>query len=581
MFQECFRHSTRSVWAYAYDMQTIHLRVRTKRDDVEEVTVIAGDKYDWDRFNEERPLTKIAADRFFDYWEAAVKPKFSRYAYIFRLRQGEETVYLTEDGVSVDRPQPAAGYFDFPYIHEIDLFAAPEWAKSAVFYQIMPDRFASGDAALNPEGALEWGEAPTADSCFGGDLKGILDHLDHIAELGATAIYLTPVFQAPSSHKYDTIDYRRVDEHFGDKNALKQLVDACHARGIRVVLDAVFNHTSERFLPFQDVLKHGEQSKYANWFHVRSFPAEVKDGIATYDTFGFNGQMPKLNTANPETKQYLLDVAEYWIRETDIDGWRLDVADEIDHHFWRSFRQTVKAVKPDAYIVGEVWNDAGPWLLGDQFDSVMNYPFAGKTLAFFTGEGQDGRAFAEAVNGLLMRYAQPTNEVVFNLLSSHDTPRVLTMAGGDKRKLKLAVVFLLTYIGTPCIFYGDEIGMQGGNDPECRGCMVWDEERQDRELFDFYKLLIGLRKASPALRSGRFRFLRAESGDARIVYERLGEAEHFTVWMNPTGEQTVLEHPMETNDWRDALTGEPAPVSDGVQRVELEPYGYRILRREL
>ncbi|QHW31375.1 alpha-glycosidase [Paenibacillus rhizovicinus] len=581
MFQECFQHAARSIWAYAYDMETIHLRVRTKRDDVEEVTVIAGDKYDWDRFNEERPLVKIAADRFYDYWEAAVKPKFSRFAYLFRLRQGDETVYLTEDGVCDNPPPPVAGYYDFPYIHEIDLFAAPEWAKSAVFYQIMPDRFANGDASLNPEGVQDWGETPAADSCFGGDLKGILDHLDHISELGATAIYLTPIFQAPSSHKYDTIDYKKIDEHFGDKEMLKQLVNACHSRGIRVVLDAVFNHTSERFPPFQDVLRNGEQSKYADWFHVRTFPAEVKDGIATYDTFGFYGQMPKLNTANPEAKQYLLDVAEYWIRETDIDGWRLDVAGEVDHHFWRAFRQTVKAAKPDAYIIGEVWNDARPWLLGDQFDSVMNYPFAGRALGFFAGEGADGRTFAEEINGLLMRYAQPTNEVVFNLLSSHDTPRVLTQAGGDKRKLKLMVVFLLTYIGTPCIFYGDEVGLQGENDPGCRCCMEWDEERQDRELFDFYKLLIGLRTSSPALLSGRFRFLHAEAGDARIVYERLGDAEHFTVWMNPTGEETVLEHAMETNDWHDALTGEHAPAEDGVQRVELEPYGYRILRREL
>ncbi|NBD25722.1 alpha-glycosidase [Paenibacillus glycinis] len=581
MFQECFHHSPRSNWAYAYDMDTIHLRVQTKRDDVEEVTAIAGDKYDWDSINEELPMLKIATDRFFDYWEAAVKPKYKRFSYIFRLRQGEETVYLTEDGICSDQPQPVAGYYEFPYIHEIDLFAAPEWAKSAVFYQIMPDRFADGDPSRDPENKAEWGGQSTWESSFGGDLKGIADHLDHLTDLGVTAVYLTPIFQSPSYHKYDTVDYMKIDAHFGDKAMLKKLVRDCHDRGIKVVLDAVFNHTSEHFPPFQDVLKHGEQSKYADWFHVRTFPAEVKDGIATYDTFGFYGQMPKLNTANPEAKQYLLDVATYWIRETDIDGWRLDVANEVDHHFWRAFRQAVKDAKPDAYIIGEVWNDSRAWLLGDQFDSVMNYPFADKVLGFFTGEGLDGRTFAEGMNHLLMRYPQGTNEVIFNLLSSHDTPRVLTRAGGNKLKLKLAVVFLMTYIGTPCVFYGDEIGLQGGNDPDCRPCMEWDEGKQDRELYDFYKLLIGLRKSHPALLSGRFRFLKADGGDARIIYERLGEGEHFTVWMNPTGERTVLEHAMDTNDWHDALTGDHAPAKDGVQQVELDPYGYRILRREL
>lgn len=581
MFQECFHHSPRSNWAYAYDMETIHLRVQTKRDDVEEATAIAGDKYDWNSFNEEIPMLKIATDHFFDYWEAAVKPTYKRFSYIFRLRQGDESVYLTENGICGEQPGPTAGYYEFPYIHAIDVFSAPEWAKSAVFYQIMPDRFANGDSSINPPYMAEWGGNPTWDSCFGGDLQGILDHLDHLTDLGITAVYLTPIMKSPSNHKYDTVDYMKIDEHFGDKDVLKKLVHECHERGIRVVLDAVFNHTSEHFPPFQDVLRNGEQSEYADWFHVRSFPAEVKDGHASYDTFGFFGQMPKLNTANPKTKKYLLDVADYWIRETDIDGWRLDVANEIDHHFWRAFRQTVKAAKPDAYIIGEVWSDSRPWLLGDQFDSVMNYPFADKALGFFADGTMDGRNFAEAMNHLLMRYPQGTNEVIFNLLSSHDTPRVLTRAGGNKLKLKLAVVFLLTYIGTPCIFYGDEIGLQGGDDPDCRKCMVWDEDQQDRELYDFYKLLIGLRKSHPALLSGRFRFLKADYGDNRVVYERLGEGEHFTVWMNPTGERTVIEHAMETNDWNDALTGDFAPAEDGMQKIELDPWGYRILHRTL
>ncbi|MBB3110692.1 glycosidase [Paenibacillus phyllosphaerae] len=577
---ECFHHSPRSHWAYAYDKDTIHLRVQTKRDDVEEVIAVTGDKYDWDGCHEDVVMEKVAADHFFDYWEAAVKPRYKRFSYGFRLRAGDETVFMTESGIGHDQPQPPGGYYEFPYIHEIDIFNAPEWAKEAVFYQIMPDRFSNGDPELNPDPISEWGEAPATDNFFGGDLQGILDHLDHLTDLGVTAVYLTPIFQSPSNHKYDTVDYMKIDPHLGDASVLRKLVDACHERSIRVVLDAVFNHTSEQFPPFQDVLKNGEKSKFKDWFHVNSFPAEVKDGVPTYDTFGFYGNMPKLNTANAQVKEYLLEVARHWIEEADIDGWRLDVANEIDHHFWRDFRKTVKEAKPDAYIIGEVWSDSRPWLQGDQFDSVMNYPFADKVLGFFVEEAFDGKTFADQMNNLLMRYPQQANEVIFNLLSSHDTPRVLTRAGEDKRRLKLAVVYLLTYIGTPCIFYGDEVGLKGGGDPDCRQCMIWEEDHQDRELYDFYKLLIDLRKTNPALRSGRFRFLKADEGDRRIVYERLGEGEHFMVWMNNTNEETEMQLNLNTDDWCDALTDEHVPVIDGIQTIQLEPLGYRIMKRK-
>ncbi|OXM83544.1 alpha-glycosidase [Paenibacillus rigui] len=578
---ESFYHTAQGSWAYAYNKETLHLRVRTKRDDVEEVVAETGDKYDWDRTYAEYPMTKAASDTMFDYWEGAVKPPFGRVSYGFRLRAGSETLWLTEDGIGNHRPMPTGGYYDFPYIHEIDLNTVPEWAKSAVFYQIVPDRFANGNPGNDPEGTEPWGGQPKLDNMFGGDLQGIIDHLDHLADLGVNAVYLTPVFVSPSNHKYDTVDYRRIDPQLGDNDLMRELVKQCHDRGIRVMLDAVFNHAGEQFPPFQDVLKYGERSQYADWFHIRGFPLEVKDGIPNYDTFGFYGTMPKLNTANPEVKQYLLDVAEYWVKEVEIDGWRLDVANEVDHHFWRDFRKVVKQANPEAYIVGEVWNDSIKWLLGDQFDSVMNYPFSNQVLEFFTASDMDGYTFSNGISALLMRYPQQTNEVIFNLLGSHDTPRVLTRVGEDKRRLKLCVVFLLTYMGTPCIYYGDEVGLTGGADPDCRKCMEWDPERQDRELYDFYKLLIALRREHAALVSGKFRFLQAEQGDRRLVYERIDEAEHFLVWMNNTEETTTLSHPIETDDWRDALSGEEVQPVDGIMHIELEPLGYRILYREL
>lgn len=578
---EAFYHGPKNLWAYAYDNETLHLRVRTKRDDVEHVYAVTGDKYDWERAAKTYPMEKFASDAIFDYWEASVQPAYGRLSYAFRFEAGAETLWMCETGISHEEPHPPGGYYTFPYIHPIDVFNSPDWAKEAVFYQLFPERFANGDSSNDPEEAEEWGGKPERENFFGGDLKGIEQHLDYLVDLGINALYLTPVFKSPSNHKYDTIDYKTVDPHFGTNEDLKELVEACHSRGIRVMLDAVFNHCGYEFPPFQDVLKNGSDSKYADWFHVKEFPLEVKDGIPTYDTFGFFSNMPKFNTANPEVKEYLLDVAKYWISEIKLDGWRLDVADEIDHHFWRDFRRVVKEANPEAYIVGEVWNDSIMWLLGDQFDSVMNYPFSNKVLEFFAAGERDGFSFANDMGALLMRYPKQANEVIFNLLCSHDTPRALTLCGEDKRRLKLCVVYLLTYMGTPCLFYGDEIGLSGGGDPDCRKCMEWDIEKQDRELYDFYKLLIGLRKKHRALREGRFRFLKADQGDRRILYERIDGKMHFLIWMNNTEAPTDMDYPLETNDWKDALSEEPVPVKDGKMRIHLDELGYRIVYRKI
>ncbi|BFH62225.1 alpha-glycosidase [Paenibacillus azoreducens] len=580
MLLEALYHVPRDKWAYAYDSRTIHLRVRTKKNDVNSVVAMTGDKYDWKSTYFEITMDKAASDEMFDYWEAEVLPKYKRLSYAFRITAGTETTYMLDSGIYHYCPAPTGGYYEFPYIHEIDVITVPEWAQDAIFYQIIPERFANGDPSNDPEVTDPWGGQPKMDNFFGGDLKGVLDHLNDLADLGINAIYFTPLFKSPSNHKYDTVDYKQVDPHFGTNALLKEVVEACHAKGIRVMLDAVFNHCSEQFPPFQDVLKNGEKSKYKDWFHVNKFPARIENGIATYDTFGFYGNMPKFNTANPEVKQYLLDVAEYWIREIKLDGWRLDVANEVDHHFWRDFRTVVKAVNPEAYIVGEVWSDSLSWLSGDQFDSVMNYPFAEKVLEFFNG-GMDGATFSNRMSSLLMRYPQQTNEVVFNMLCSHDTPRLLTRVGGDKRKQKLAVVFLFTYMGTPCIFYGDEVGITGDVDPDCRKCMIWEQNKQDRELYDFYKMMIHLRKKNKALREGRFRFLKADPGNPCIIYERANADIHFTVWMNNTGQKQTLSHPMVTTDWRDALSDEQVPPVNGVMNITLDAYGYRILYRKI
>ncbi|KAA9006543.1 alpha-glycosidase [Paenibacillus spiritus] len=580
MQKEALYHIPGYKWAYAYDTETVRLRVRTKRGDVSRVVAQWGDKYDWDRFHDETALEIVTSDELFDYWEAAVSPFYRRMSYIFRLESEEETLYMTDRGIVEEFPEPSGSYYEFAYIHDVDLFKVPQWAKEAVFMQIMPERFANGDPSNDPEGTEDWGGVPTRENFFGGDLQGVIDHLDYLEDLGVNAIYFTPIFESPSNHKYDIVDYKKIDPHFGDTELLKKLIGACHDRGIRVVLDAVFNHCSTEFPAFKDVRENGEASVYQDWFHVRSFPVEVKDGIPSYDTFGFFEEMPKFNTAHPDVKNYLLEVAEYWIKEVGIDGWRLDVANEIDHAFWRDFRNVVKSINPEAYIIGEVWSDSLTWLTGDQFDSVMNYPFSDTVLSYFNGE-MNSLDFSNKIGALLMRYPQQTNEVIFNLLCSHDTPRLLTRLGGDKRKMKLAVTFLMTFIGTPCLFYGDEIGLEGEGDPDCRQCMEWDPEKQDRDLHDFYRMVIRLRREHPALRSSRYRIHQACADTPCFVYERSEGNEQFLIWMNNSDEEQTLSLPDLAEGWKDAFSGEEVAGGEDGLSVTLEPFGFRILHREV
>ncbi|MDN4069620.1 alpha-glycosidase [Paenibacillus vini] len=574
---EAVYHRPKLNWSYAYDLETVHLRLRAKRDDLTEVFALAGDKYIWDQSKELIPMSKLTSDDLFDYWECAVKPKYRRLKYGFLLKSGDEEIWMTENDFSKERPPVPDRLFEYPFINPADVFTVPAWVKDTIFYQIFPERFANGNPDNDPEGVLPWGGKPERENFFGGDLQGVIDHLDHLSELGITGIYFTPVFEATTNHKYDTADYMKIDPHFGDIETVKKLVKACHDRGIRVLFDAVFNHSGKTFAPFVDVMEKGEKSQYKDWFSVRQYPLEVKDGVPTYDTFSFEPLMPKLNTDNPEVKQYLLKVAEFWIKEVGIDGWRLDVADEVDHQFWRDFRKTVKAANPDAYILGEIWHESSPWLQGDQFDAVMNYPFTDAVLDYVVRGTLDAKGFANAIGRQLSRYPQQASEVAFNLLDSHDTPRLLTLCKGDKNKMKLAALFQFTYGGTPCIYYGDEIGLDGEQDPDCRKCMEWDPEKQDHDLFAFYRKLIAVRKDLAALRSGSIHFLIAEQGGSKLAYERRLGKESVLVLLNNYDAAQTLEVPAKGLIWRNAMNGSTHETSDGKLAVKLPAYGYAVL----
>lgn len=526
-------------------------------------------------------MTLFTSDAMFDYWECESVPLYRRLKYGFLLQKGHERIWMTESDFQTERPANPNRLFEFPYINRGDVFIPPAWVKDAVFYQIFPERFANGDSSLNPDNVQPWGGTPKPDNFFGGDLQGVIDHLDHLTELGITGIYFTPVFTATTNHKYDTEDYMQVDPHFGDVETLKRLVDACHERGIRVLLDAVFNHAGRTFAPFVDVLEKGEASAYKDWFHVREFPLQVVDNIPNYDAFAFEPLMPKLNTENPEVKEYLLKVAEYWIREVGIDGWRLDVANEVDHEFWRDFRKVVKRANPEAYILGEIWHESAPWLEGDKFDAVMNYPFTDAVLDFFVYGKLDAEGFANSIGKQLSRYPLQASEVAFNLLDSHDTPRLLTLADGDKNKLKLAALFQFTFMGTPCIYYGDEIGMDGEGDPDCRKCMEWNPAMQDRGLFNYYRKLIEIRSSHPALRTGSFTFLEAGPQGTKLAYERSLGDDLILVLINTEETAQTFRVDVLERSWENLFTGEPLRADRGKLSLKLPAYGYAVLQANM
>ncbi|WP_040951954.1 alpha-glycosidase [Gorillibacterium massiliense] len=581
MLLEAVYHRPKQTWSFAYDPETIHLRLRAKKDDLTEVFALVGDKYAWEATSELVPMKIFTSDGMFDYWECAVRPPYRRLTYGFLLRKDSEEIWMTEDDFLATRPENQKRLFEFPFLNAVDIFSPPEWAKDAIFYQIFPERFANGDTSNDPEGTEPWGGKPERGNFFGGDLQGVIDHLDHIAGLGVNAIYFTPIFQATTNHKYDTEDYMQVDPQFGDAETVKKLVAACHSRGIRVVLDAVFNHSGRTFGPFVDVLKNGAASRYKDWFHVRKFPIAVDGDYAGYDTFAFEPMMPKLNTENPEVKDYLLNVARYWIEEIGIDGWRLDVANEVDHSFWRDFRKTVKAANPEAYILGEIWHESSPWLAGDQFDAVMNYPFTEAVLDFFVRERTDAEQFANAIGKQLSRYPLQASEVTFNLLDSHDTPRLLTHCNGDKKKMKLTAIVQFTFMGAPCIYYGDEVGMEGGDDPDCRKCMEWNPAKQDKDLHAFYRKLISVRKANPELRRGAITFLEAEPGEARLAYERNHEGDKTVVLLNSSMIEQNFRLPVTESHWLDLWTGKSVSAAGGNLEINLPPLGFALLKTSI
>ncbi len=541
MNERAILHLQDSQYCYAIGSHAVRLMLRTSAEDkFDAVSVIYGNKYDYYKKQKRVNLKKSYTDGKFDYYTATLKIKDVRFVYIFEIVYEGKVMYFSEDGITETYDYTLAYYnsFQLPYINFADVLKPVEWMKKASFYEIFVDRFyradySKDDGYIN----LKWGEIPTPKSFAGGDLDGIMAKLGYLQRLGVNALYLTPVFKSISNHKYDISDYFSIDEMFGNKESFAKLVKEAHLRGMKIVLDAVFNHCSENLLQFQDVLKNGKNSPYFDWFIINGDKVDTKKG--NYEYFSVCKYMPKLNTSNPEVQSFLNGIATYWIKEFDIDGWRLDVSDEVSHDFWRSFRKAVKNVKPDCVILGENWHDSYPYLRGDQFDGIMNYALTKACTDYFLSGTLDANGFADKLSGLYVRNTKQVNSMMLNLLDSHDTYRFYTLAGKDKEKLLCALSVIYVHTGAPCIYYGTEVPLEGGYDPDCRRTMVWGYKKKDKQISEIISKLAGLRRKkeitdgdiSYSATDGIFILERSLKNKIRLYVNNSGEDKR----LNPSG----------------------------------------------
>jgi len=478
------------------------------------------------------PMRRASKGRRFVYWQVSLTIQEGPLEYSFAFRSAAGLpVYRVPAGISNAVERLDRWTLDT----SMEPFATPSWAHGAVIYQIFPDRFANGDASNDPIDVIPWDTPPTPRGFWGGDLIGIQSKLGYLEELGVDLIYLNPIFRSPSNHRYDAIDYYQVDPMLGTNQNLKGLIDDAHSRGIRVMIDASFNHVHPQFFAFQDLIEKGADSAYADWFVVNEWPVHLKrnkprlstgaadwlptwieqTGLAvvddphaaagivpSYDSWYGVATMPRVNLANPQARQYMLDVATYWISEFALDGWRMDVARYVDPDFWNDFRTAVKATNPQAFLLAEVMGNASPWLQGDRFDATMNYTFRDISLGFFAHDLIDGPEFLDRMGTMLAQYGHAATVCNQNLIGSHDTARFLTEADGARWRLNLATVCQMTVPGSPSIYYGDEIGLEGDDDPGSRGAFPWDPDPAGDPTHQLVQELARLRKRRPALRTG-------------------------------------------------------------------------------
>ena len=520
-------HRPMSEYAFAMDENTYVFRLRAQRGDVKRCTLHYADRAAMTPElvfqSAEMPLWR--SDSLFDWFEITLTCPFCRIAYHFELDDGSETCHYAGDCFEKDPSMiQRSEHFQLPYNHRADRLSVPDWTENAVVYNIFPDSFADGKRSLSCRESEADFQGEKCLSRLGGTLDGIRENLDYLRELGFNCLYLNPIFAASSYHKYDTLDYFRIDPTRGTEDDFRALVQEAHRLGLRVLIDGVFNHIGWKHPFFQDVLKRGKSSPYWSWFYALPEQPRYPDAgeMPEYACFSYVPQMPKTDTSCPEMRDYFCKVGAYWVREFDVDGWRLDVANEMDDGFLRAFRETVKREKPDALVIGEVWENAAHFVNHGMMDGAMNYDFRRFCRQFFAEGSIDAEAFDLRLSSLLTRYPRQMLSAQLNLLDSHDVSRA---------RMEQAVLFQMSFPGMPCVFYGDEKGLEGASENEYRRPM--DFGRADG-LEEAYRRMIALRKEHPALRHGDFQTVLAQG--ALFLCRRSAAEESLLLCWNAGGE---------------------------------------------
>jgi cyclomaltodextrinase len=455
----------------------------------------------------------------------------------------------------------------------------PYWVQDAIFYQIFPDRFANGDVRNDPPNVQPWGSEPTLWNFMGGDLRGVIQRFDYLLDLGITAIYFNPIFQATSNHRYNVSDYYRIDPKLGDLNEFKALLEVAHRNEVRIIIDGVFNHCGRGFFAFNDLMENGEHSPYKDWFHINDFPlnAYEENGEANYKAWWDFPSLPKFNTDNPAVRTYIFDVARYWI-DQGADGWRLDVPNEIDDDtFWAEFRHVVKNANREAYLVGEIWDGDPRWVGEYNFDGLMNYPVREALLKFLKGE-DTACDFADTAENFLEKYPRENVYAMYVPLGSHDTKRLMTELNGDINKVKLAFAFQFVYPGAPAIYYGDEVGLEGDKDPDCRRAFPWERGNGDEVIRSWVKHLISLRKRNACLRRGDYQQIFLDKARCTYAFARTLGDEAILAAINASDSRRHLKLLVSSLGWSDGrivsdlLGSEEYIVSGEELIINLQPW---------
>ncbi len=538
-------------------------------------------------------------DGIYQYYHAFIESSTrSPVDFVIRYQDGKTVKFGTPSGLVEQFSEDSEWFHYSPDV--LPKFEVPSWVQEGIFYQIFPDRFCNGDSTndqdfkepyykglteLPPGGKFngeyfhlvkDWTNIkglqkspyrtdgrPDLYSFYGGDIQGVMDHLAYLKALGITIIYFNPLNEGKSNHKYDPVDYLSIDPHFADEATFKAFVKAAHKAGIRIIVDMAFNHTGDCHFAFVDTKLKGPDSKYWDWYEWHEWPLP-EGGCATpcffYDCWWDYPLHPNLNydlsrpnaeendihdvtkaQPNHEVVEYILSVAEYWLGELDIDGFRLDVPNEVPFWFWAQFRQVVEKVKPDAFLIGEIWGNAMPWLGPECFHSTMNYKYFRDPVLKFIGRGEgDALEFDQTLTTGRNLYPLAATLSMMNLMGSHDTERFIHQAGGDTRRLKLAALFSMTYPGVPHIYYGDEVGLDGGKDPDNRRPFPWNwkSDSMRRDVHDYFQKAASLRHAYTVLSTGDFQTVSAE-GMVYAYLRRNGEQRFLVVLHNDSVSETV------------------------------------------